>query len=69
MNEKNHEKIMKEYKTLKTVLEVPRLRAELRKFDFRGKSFEEFITIMDELAVSIGEQLVSNGLRPPQSLT
>ena len=47
--------MMEEYKTLKTVLEVPRLRVELRKHDFKGKNFEEFMTIMDGLARSIGE--------------
>lgn len=51
------------------MLEVPRLRVELRKQDFKGKSYEEFITIMDEMAVSIGEQMVSHGLRPSRELT
>lgn len=59
---------MKEYTTLKTVLEVPRLRVELRQHSFRGKNFDEFLRIMEDLTKSIEDQLVDSGMKPKTDL-
>ena len=40
---KNFNKMNQELTTLKTVLEVPRLRVEIKKLDFSGKNFEDFL--------------------------
>ena len=61
--------MMVEFRTLKTVLEVPRLRSELKSVDFKGKNFEEFLKIMDGLATDVAGQLQEAGLSLGQGLS
>lgn len=43
------DRMMEELKTLKRVLEVPRLRAELKNYNMKGLDFQGFLKNVDEL--------------------
>jgi len=58
---------MDELKILKKVLLVPRLRSELRGFDFKGLSFNEFIQELNDLTHLVKKRLVENkAIEPDQ---
>ena len=49
----NMERMMIELKSLKTVLHVPRLRAELKNYDFKENNFTNFLKNLDELTYDV----------------
>lgn len=54
--------MMAELKTLKQVMEVPRLRAELKNYDMKGLDFQSFLKNVDELQYQVKAQLVTKSI-------
>ena len=54
--------MMAELKTLKRVMEVPRLRAELKNYDMKGRDFQSFLKNVDELQYQVKAQLVTKSI-------
>lgn len=59
------ENMKRELKTVKTVLQVPRLRAEFGKQDPKGANYKEMLEKIDELTYDVrGQMIKANALLP-----
>jgi hypothetical protein len=54
----NMEQMTQELKTVKTVLQVPRLRADLRNYDLKGLNYQGLLGKIDELTYDVKGQMI-----------
>lgn len=56
-------------KTLKTLVQVPRLRNQMRFYDFKDLDFKGYLVVVENLLSEVREQLVSEGIMRPAGKT
>lgn len=54
--------IKQEFKTLKTVLEVPKLRNNLRNYDLKNIKFADYLKSIDDLTYNIKDIMIKSNV-------